>query len=260
MAANHRLLVAGEIEPVSVVNPSGKGRILLVCEHASRRLPQSLGTLGLSDEALRAHIAWDPGALAVATRMSGSLDATLVHQNFSRLAYDCNRPPEAADAMPPKSEIYDIPGNAGIPANQRAARIDEIYVPWRDRLAGVISDRIGRGQPTVLVTIHSFTPVYKGVRRDVEVGILHDSDSRLADAMLEAAGSEALFDVRRNEPYGPEDGVTHTLKEHGLANGLLNVMIEVRNDLIADQKGQETMADFLTGLIKKSLSALTVGS
>jgi predicted N-formylglutamate amidohydrolase len=230
--------------------------VLLVCEHASRRLPEGLGDLGLAPEALTAHIAWDPGALAVARLLSDRLDAVLVHQNFSRLAYDCNRPPEALDAMPARSEIYAIPGNADLGEGDRRARTDAIYLPFRAAIADRIAERTAAGRPTVLVTIHSFTPVYHGVTRTVEIGILHDSDSRLADAMLSAAEREGRYVVRRNEPYGPADGVTHTLKIHGVANGLLNVMIEVRNDLIADEAGQGAVAGFLAGLIGESLRSL----
>lgn len=253
MSEQTHLLTAADGEPVSELNIRGQGEILLVCEHASRRLPARLGTLGLDAAALEAHIAWDPGALAVSRFMSRELDAALIHQNFSRLAYDCNRPPEADDAMPAKSEIYDIPGNAGLSATERRLRTEAIYLPFQAALARRIAERRAQARETVLVTIHSFTPVYRGVRRDVEIGILHDSDSRLADRMLRLAEAGSRYDVRRNEPYGPADGVTHTLKEHGLANGLLNVMIEVRNDLIRDEAGQEVMAGFLAGLIRESL-------
>jgi len=249
-----QLLAEADGEPVSYANVHGSSDILLICEHASRKLPASLGTLGLSAEALAAHIAWDPGALDVARRISSLLDAALVFQNFSRLAYDCNRPPEATDAMPAKSEVFEISGNAGLSAGARAARIDCIYEPFRSAIATTIRNRKASGRQTVLVTVHSFTPVYKGVVRDVEVGILHDVDRRLADQMLDHAGRKRRFETRRNEPYGPADGVTHTLKEHGLANGLLNVMIEIRNDLIKNEAGQEVMAGFLAGLIRESLS------
>src|SRR4051794_19604602 len=100
MTAAMRLLVPEDGEPVSIVKPSAGSPVLLVCEHASRRLPLSLGNLGLDEDALQAHIAWDPGALGVARLMAETLDATLLYQNFSRLAYDCNRPPEAGDAVP----------------------------------------------------------------------------------------------------------------------------------------------------------------
>jgi predicted N-formylglutamate amidohydrolase len=254
MSEQSQLLAASDGTPVSEVNVQGSSDVLLVCEHASRKLPASLGTLGLSPEALEAHIAWDPGALAVAKRMSGLLDAALIFQNFSRLAYDCNRPPQALDAMPPRSEIFDIPGNMSLSVRDRALRTTSIYEPFRAAIARIIGDRQAQGRQTVVITVHSFTPVYKGVEREVEIGILHDTDARLADQMLALAGDDPGYRILRNEPYGPADGVTHTLKEHGLANGLLNVMIEIRNDLIRDEAGQEVMAGFLAGLIRESLS------
>jgi predicted N-formylglutamate amidohydrolase len=156
--------------------------------------------------------------------------------------------------MPPKSEIYDVPGNAGLSSADRAARTEAIYLPFRAAIERRIAERKAAGRATVLVTIHSFTPIYHGVPRTVEVGILHDRDSRLADEMLRLAEAGGRFAARRNEPYGPADGVTHTLREHGLANGLMNVMIEVRNDLIRDETGQEVMAGFLAGLIRESLA------
>jgi predicted N-formylglutamate amidohydrolase len=252
-----KLLTEAEGSPVAVENPEALSPFLLVCEHASRRLPEKMGTLGLSPDALSSHIAWDPGALAVCQILAKNLDAALVYQRFSRLVYDCNRPPEAEAAMPSVSEVFEIPGNAAISAAERAARTDALYVPFRDELAGFIAARKASGRVPVLVTLHSFTPVYHGRQRDVEVGILHDTDKRLAASMLEVAERTKRYDVRRNEPYGPADGVTHTLIEHGVKNGLLNVMIEIRNDLVSDEVGQKVMADYLTGLLGESLASLS---
>lgn len=243
--------------PVAVENPDALGPVLLVCEHASRRLPEKMGSLGLSDEALASHIAWDPGALAVSKLLVESLDAALIHQRFSRLVYDCNRPPEAEAAMPAVSEVFQIPGNAAISPTERLARTQALYFPFRDELSDFIAIRKANGRPPVLVTMHTFTPVYHGKQRDVEIGILHDNDSRLADRMLASAEKSPQYAVRRNEPYGPADGVTHTLIEHGLNNGLLNVMIEIRNDLVRDEVGQKVMADYLTGLLGESLVSLS---
>ncbi|WP_377289838.1 N-formylglutamate amidohydrolase [Rhizobium sp. SG2393] len=253
-----RLLTDNEGPAVAIENVGARGDVIVVCEHASRVLPAALGTLGLSDEALQSHIAWDPGALDVARFVASSLDATLIHQRFSRLAYDCNRPPEAEGAMPVVSEIYDIPGNRALSAEARQARIEEIYLPFAGGLRDLIRGRLEAGRRPVLVTVHSFTPVYFGRYRTVEIGILHDADSRLADRMLKAAeGAGAAYIVRRNEPYGPTDGVTHTLIQHGLKNDLANVMIEVRNDLIRTESGARVVADFLTGLLGQSLADLT---
>ncbi len=240
---------------VAVERPDGRSPVFVVCEHASNLLPSRYGNLGLSDEALSSHIAWDPGALAVARGLSASLDATLVSQRFSRLIYDCNRPPESPGAMPELSEIYEIPGNRGLSTAEREARTRALYIPFHDRIETLVKERAARGQPTVLVTIHSFTPVYNGKPRAVELGILHDEDAWLADRMLAAAAEAPLYRTERNEPYGPKDGVTHTLKLHGIANGLYNVMIEVRNDLIVDEVSQGVMADYLSGLIRTSLDA-----
>lgn len=254
MSKQSGILTAAEGKAVTVENAAGTSPVLLVCEHASLRLPASLGTLGLSPDELKAHIAWDPGALDVAQRLSRSLDATLLFQNFSRLVYDCNRPPESPDAMPETSEIYAIPGNRDIPAAERQARIDEIYRPWQSTLAETITGRKAAGRESVIVTIHTFTPVYKGVTRAVEIGILHDRDSRLADAMLARAARQDDYRIERNEPYGPADGVTHTLVEHGVANGLLNVMIEMRNDLVRDEMGQARISRLLEALVSGSLA------
>ena len=250
------ILSVEEGDPVALENAVARSQVILVCEHASRVLPRSLGTLGLPEEALASHIAWDPGALAVSRLMAKSLDASLLYQRFSRLVYDCNRPPESPAAMPEKSEVFDVPGNAGLNQAARDARTEALYLPFREKLSRLVKERIAEGRAPVIVTMHSFTPVYFGRQRAVEIGILHDADTRLADAMLAEATVDGRYDARRNEPYGPEDGVTHTLKEHGLSNGLANVMIEVRNDLIRDEAGQEVVAGYLTGLLGKSLSAI----
>ncbi len=241
--------------PESVVDirrPDGAHAVLLVCEHASRMIPEGLGNLGLDEVAAQSHIAWDPGALDVALRLSEALDATLIAQKTSRLIYDCNRPPESGQAVRAESEVFHIPGNTGLSRADLDARTDYIYRPFQKALAEAVKTRA----QTVLVTIHSFTPVYNGQPRAVEVGILHDSDHRLADAMLKAAAKKPKYNAQRNAPYGPEDGVTHTLQEHAVAHGHLNVMIEVRNDLLADSAGVEAVATWLQSLLTSALKEL----
>ncbi|GAC1040590.1 N-formylglutamate amidohydrolase [Rhizobium sp. No.120] len=255
MLAQQGILSKADGGCVAVERPDGSSAVLLICEHASREIPERFGDLGLSAEALSSHIAWDPGALAVARGISAGLDATLVFQRFSRLIYDCNRPPESAGAMPETSEIYTIPGNQHLGEADRQARTEGLYIPFHDCIRALLKERAARGQKTLIVTIHSFTPIYNGKPRAVELGILHDEDRWLADRMLDTAAEAPLYKTERNQPYGPEDGVTHTLKLHGLANGLHNVMIEVRNDLIRDDVGQGVVADYLTRLLQSSLEA-----
>lgn len=238
--------------PANVVRPEGASGIVLVCEHASNHIPADLRGLGLSPQVQVSHVAWDPGACAVARRLSERLDAPLVACGISRLVYDCNRPPDSPGAMPQKSEVFDIPGNHGMSTEERLSRVASYYEPFRCALRHTIRTR----ETSALVTIHSFTPIYFGKRRSVEIGILHDSDARLADAMLAIADRHTGLKVARNEPYGPSDGVTHTLREHALGDGLPNVMIEIRNDLIADPASQDAMSDTLAGWMAEALASL----
>lgn len=246
------ILAASEGEAVALENATAGSGVVIICEHASAVLPKSAGDLGLSAEALSSHIAWDPGALAIARRLSDMLDGVLLHQRFSRLIYDCNRPPESPAAMPEKSEIFDIPGNRDLAPAERFARMAALYVPFHDRIAAEISRLAGEGRTPVVVTVHTFTPVYFGKAREVEIGILHDADSRLADAMLEAAQG-GPYRAERNSPYGPEDGVTHTLRLHAIPQGFANVMIEVRNDLVRDDAAVEAVSSYLADLISGAL-------
>jgi predicted N-formylglutamate amidohydrolase len=135
----------------------------------------------------------------------------------------------------------------------RLQRVDEVYRPFQAGLASLIHKRLEVNQPPILVTVHSYTPVYFGEHREVEVGILHDSDTRFANRMLLSAEAAGTYKTLRNRPYGPADGVMHTLTEHGQSAELLNVMIEIRNDLIAQSDGQDAISDFLAGLIRQSL-------
>ncbi|SOE16737.1 predicted N-formylglutamate amidohydrolase [Hoeflea halophila] len=251
-----RLIAPSEGPAFAVRRPEGTSSIVLICEHASRTMPKALGTMGLDEAALESHIAWDIGAQRVAEMLSDRLDASLVSQRFSRLAYDCNRPPEAAGAYPERSEIYDVPGNAGLSAEDKARRAEALYHPFHQAIDTLVDGRLSEGRDVVLVTVHSFTPIYFGTPRDGHLGILHDEDSRLADAMLDAAQALKLDQVLRNYPYGPQDGVTHTLKRHGLTRQIANVMLEIRNDLIFDETGQAAWAARVAELLEMSLERL----
>lgn len=243
------LLSDADGPPVARLNPDGKTPLLLVCEHASPVLPAALGDLGLAAADRLSHAAWDPGAFDLAQALSARLDAPLIAARFSRLAYDCNRPPGVDSAMPATSERVTVPGNAALGHAARAARTDALYHPFHAALSQQIEEM---GQPA-LITVHSFTPVYFGQTRDVELGLLFDPrDDRLGRAMLSAP--RGGFDVRANAPYGPADGVLHTLERHALPQGLLNTMIEVRNDLLTTPDAVATMADALIAMLRHGLA------
>lgn len=241
------------IDAVTTLGPPGPAPVLILCEHASNAFPAPFGALGLDDAVRQSHVAWDPGALDISKRLAAAWHVPLVHSAVSRLIYDCNRPPEAADAMPATSEIFDIPGNRDLTPADRAARADAVYWPF----VAAVDAAVAAAQPGAIVTIHSFTPVYHGRQRAVEIGVLFDSDTRLADALL--AQDWAGFDVRGNEPYGPEDGVTHSLKLHAVSRGLANVMIEIRNDLLATPDGADAVFSVLEPNLAKALAAIGVG-
>lgn len=240
--------ISAPVAPVRVTAGAPGAQVLLVCEHASNHVPQGY-ELGISEAVRASHVAWDPGAGAVAAELAALLGAPLVSGGWSRLIYDCNRPPQAPDAVPARSEIHDIPGNAALDAAGRAARAEACYGPFRATLAGALEEHA----PAALVTVHSFTPVFDGRPREVEIGVLHDEDTRLADAMMALAPAHAAHEVRRNQPYGPEDGVTHTLREHALPRGALNVMLEIRNDLIATEPARSDMAAMLADWLRAAL-------
>jgi predicted N-formylglutamate amidohydrolase len=243
-----------EFGPVVHVRPAGPDAdVILVCEHASNRFPAG-DAFGLPPELRESHIAWDPGALGVAEGLAERLAAPLVHGGVSRLVYDCNRPPEAHDAITERSETFDIPGNASISDAARRQRVERVYHPFRDRLAGEIETR--RAALALLVTVHSFTPVFYGRKREVELGILHGSETCFALEMAATRPPGCALDTRINEPYGPENGVTHTLDLHGTPNGLLNVMLEIRNDLIDTADRQWEMAEMLAPWIRATLARI----
>ena len=256
MKSNRPFLTSSDGPAVRTVNAAGTSAVVLVCEHASNRIPEGLGALGLPPEVLASHAAWDPGAEAVAQLLSQSLDAVLVNAGFSRLVYDINRPPDHEDAMRAVSEIYSIPGNTNLTAEDRQARIDTVYDPFHQHLAGLLDGFARETRAAVLVTIHTFTPVYLGKTRQVELGILHDSDARLADEMLRAAPQHTRLITLRNEPYGPQDGVTHTLQMQALPRGILNVMIEIRNDLVVSAEQQSEVARDLASLLRSALASV----
>ena len=229
---------------VGCLNPGGTSRFLLVCEHASCDIPLDYHDLGLCAADRFSHAVWDLGAIEVAAHMGRVLDARVIAGKVSRLVYDLNRPPDDPQAMRTQSERIVVPGNRDLDAAARRTRVETIYNPF----CAVVERAMGPA--TILVTVHSFAPVFNGQSRRVEIGILHDEDARLADAVLDSAGQFTTAEVVRNCPYGPADGVMHTLKRHGLKNARPHVMLEIRNDLIATPAQQAAMArclaDWLT--------------
>ena len=241
----------------------GPAGLVLICEHASKTLPlehpELGGDLGLSEAAKVSHAAWDIGALGLSRGLAARLakvcgGAVLVSAPLSRLAYDLNRAPDHAGAMPAKSEIHDVPGNRNLTPAQRLARTEAICLPFHATLSAEINRLVALGRRPALIGVHSFTPVYNGITRDVEFGVIHDDDLALTMATLTASEGCGL-DTRLNEPYSAQGDVTHTIRLHAVPLRLPNTMLEIRNDLIADEAAQEAMAERLAPVLAEALQA-----
>jgi len=252
------LLDADDVPPVLEHNPAGRSPFLLTSDHYGRIIPRQLGDLGLPAGEFERHIAWDIGIAGVAEALSGHLGAHLIAQRYSRLVIDCNRPPDASSSIPRLSEATIIPGNEDLTREAAEARRRAIFDPYHHRIREAIDARLRENIPTVLVSLHSFTPVYAGVARPWHIGTLYQRDTRLPALLLEQLRREGDLVVGDNEPYAVSDATDYTIPVHGEARGLMNTGIEIRQDLIAEEAGQQQWADRLArifGVIEATMRA-----
>ena len=252
-SAESRLLGEDDPPPVRVLRPAAGSAFLLVADHAGGAIPRRLGDLGLPESELQRHIAWDIGIAGVTDRLSQALDATAVLQAYSRLVIDCNRRPEWASSIPVISETTAIPGNEGLGEEERAARRREIFCPYHGAIAELLGARAHRA--TVLVAMHSFTPVFMGVARAVEVGVLYNRnarDTRFSHIMLDVLRAEGDLAVGDNQPYAITGNSDYTVPTHGEQRGLPHVEIEIRQDMIGDDRGQALWAARLARLLREA--------
>lgn len=243
------LLEPDEPSAVGIERATGGSAFLLLCDHAGQRIPRRLGTLGLPAEELERHIAWDIGAAAVGSRLSAALDATLIRQTYSRLVIDCNRPLHSPQSIVRTSERTEVPGNQHVPADDVAQRRREIFEPYHACIREHLDARRLRGQPTLLVSLHSFTPVFLGDPRPWHAGVLYHRDDRLAKALGAALRAEPGLVVGDNEPYAVSDETDYAIPEYGERGGLPHVELEIRQDLIEHASGQEEWALRLARLL-----------
>jgi predicted N-formylglutamate amidohydrolase len=245
-ASDTTLLLGHEdVPPIHEHNAAGRSPFLLICDHYGRLIPKQLGDLGLTEGELTRHIAWDIGIAGVAEALSQQLDAHLIAQRYSRLVIDCNRPPHTASSIPLISEATTIPGNDGLARAAAEARRMQIFDPYHRRIGEIIEGRLHAGMPTVLVSLHSFTPVYAGIARPWHIGTLYHRDTHLPPRLLKLLRAEADLVVGDNEPYAVSDETDYTIPVHGEMRGLMNTGIEIRQDLISDQAGEKSWADRL---------------
>jgi predicted N-formylglutamate amidohydrolase len=227
-----------EISPpvARVINVQGSSSYVLLCEHASRYIPAEYEGLGLPESELRRHIAWDIGAEQVAMRLSRHLDAPLIAANYSRLLIDLNRPVGSATSVPQVSESTVVSGNADLSAVEHRKRIDSYFTPFQNCVGQLLDARKVAGSSTTIIGIHSFTPIYNGVARPWQAGILFRKSARFGRTLALALGGPA-GGIAENQPYQIDDESDYTVPVHGEARGLDAVLVEIRQDLISSDQG-----------------------
>ncbi|MFO1115576.1 MAG: N-formylglutamate amidohydrolase [Beijerinckiaceae bacterium] len=240
-------------QPVETVEGALDGGILLICDHASNALPPEYGSLGLGAEAFTRHIAFDIGAAGVTRRLAARLNAPAVLSTFSRLLIDPNRGADDPTLVMRLSDGALIPGNARIDAAEIDRRRETYWRPYRDAVARTLDAMLATGVVPAVVSVHSFTPVWKGFARPWHVSLLWDVDARLARPLIDTLGAERDLIVGDNEPY---DGALEgdTMYDLGTRRGLPHVLVELRQDLIADDAGQSLWAGKLADALEPILA------
>jgi predicted N-formylglutamate amidohydrolase len=245
------MLRSHEPPAFEIVHSDASSRVLLVCDHASNRLPEALGSLGISSVDLATHIAWDLGAANVARHLSAMLDATLILSGYSRLVVDCNRPPHVASAVPAVTGGVAIPGNEGLDERAREARITTFFQPYHATIARTLDARIASGRDPVMLSIHSFTPALFGQSRPWPISLLYGRDARLAHRFRDALRRDASLNVGDNEPYRVSDESDYTVPVHGERRGILHTAFEIRQDGLADDESARRWADRIATIARE---------
>jgi predicted N-formylglutamate amidohydrolase len=212
------------------------GGLVVLCDHASNALPPEYGDLGLPAGEFRRHIAYDIGAAALARQIAAALDAPAVLSRFSRLLIDLNRGEDDPTLIMRLSDGAVVPGNAQVDAREQQQRLERYYLPYHAAVTRALDAALATGRAPAILSVHSFTPAWKSRPRPWHAGILWDRDPRLAVPLIEALRADGSLVVGDNEPYvGALKG--DTLYRHGSQRGLAHALIEVRQDLIADDEG-----------------------
>lgn len=241
-----QLLCSDDPAPFDVLNDDGKGHALFVCDHASRAIPKSLGTLGLPETERKRHIGWDIGARKVTEILVERFDCPAVLGGFSRLVIDCNRQLWDPTGLPEIADKTVVPGNQNISPAEHMKRIREIFLPYHWAIEERIARFHARKIAPAILAIHSFTPVFQGFERPWEIGVLWDEDARIPVPLLEKLRAQNLdLTIGDNEPYSGRHMADYTIDHHAEAANLPCVSIEIRQDLIDTDAGCEKWAKIL---------------
>lgn len=249
------LLGADDPAPVTCVNPDG-GTMLLICDHASARIPRQLDNLGLGADALARHIAWDIGAAKVSHILADRFQAPLILCGYSRLVVDCNRHLDDPTAIAVESDHVPIPGNRNLSAADSAARAQAIYHPYHRAIDGQIARlKTALAAPPV-ISVHSFTPVFEGYERPWHIGVLWNQDDRLAKPFMQALRARGDVLVGDNQPYSARENYGYSVAVHAEDHGLPHLLLEIRQDLIDTDAGVASWSAIVGNALFDALKAL----
>ncbi len=251
------LIGADEPPPFEIVNAEGRAPLLLVCDHASNRIPTALGNLGLDAALLRRHIAYDIGAADLTRLLSRRLDAPAVLAGYSRLIIDCNRQPGDPQSILEESDGVPIPGNVGLSEAEQAARAETFHWPYHHAIDSVFARRRRQGPEPVLFSIHTFTPTFGGQDRFWDLGVLWNRDPRVAVPLIDLLRRADRLHVGDNEPYSGKE-IAYTINLHAGAAGLPHAAIEVRQDHCEAMAELERWAELLGDALAAILAMGTI--
>lgn len=250
-------LLGPDDPPVYVVERTdGRSPFVLACDHAGRAIPRRLAALHLSEHELASHVAWDLGVADLGRLLSARLDAFAIAHAYSRLVIDANRPPDGPDSIATLSEHTRIAANEGLSATARRQRVEEVFAPYHQRLRDELDARRAADRPSLLVALHSFTPVYMGEARRWHAGVLYGRDPALARLVLDGLRSDSDLVVGENEPYSVSDATDYTIVVHGEQRGIPHVELEIRQDLLASAAGVARWAERLALVLESAIPRL----
>jgi predicted N-formylglutamate amidohydrolase len=253
LPASSPLIGRDDPPPFVVLHEAGVAPALIVCDHASRAFPKGMNRLGLPELAGWQHVAWDIGAGELARGLSHALDAPAVLAGYSRLIVDCNRQPDDPEAFRLESDGWVIPGNQSLSEFDKRLRLACFFDPYHDCIAAMLGGFKVRDVLPLVISIHTFTPEYGGIRRPWQVGILWDKDEATAQRMMDGLRGIEGIEVGDNEPYSGKHPSDYTIDHHAEAAGLPHLCLEIRQDLLESPAGVERWVRTLARLIRGML-------
>lgn len=253
----HQLLDADDPPPYEVLNAyQADSPILIVCDHASNYVPKALNGLNIDPRYFQQHIGYDIGAAGVSRCMAEEMGVTTVLAGFSRLVIDPNRFLTAHDSIPSISDGATISGNEALSAADMMLRVEELFIPYHHAINRAITQICSHYSLPLILSVHSYTPIFQGFERPWEIGVLWEGDDDIAAILVDYLRENTRFHVGENEPYHACNPIGYTVKTHAESKHYPHVLVEIRQDLIEDTQGQQEFARILTDALKMIQSTL----